>query len=160
MGKGKSPKVNATLGFLTLWHANRIICSLFNWVCRKKIPPFYPVSHNKPFLITADGGRKEAAGWAGAENGKMEISKSEWTLGFLTLGHSNWTICTQLNWFCHINCPPFYQASHNNPFLITAERGRKEAAGAEHGKREISKSECDTWVSDPGAFKLDNLQPV
>ena len=37
--------------------------------------------------------------------------------------------------------PPFYTASHNKLFLITPERGRKEAAGAENGKRELSKSE-------------------
>ena len=28
------------------------------------------------------------------------------------------------------------------------------------GKRDSSKSGCDTGVSDPGAFKLDHLQPV
>ena len=38
-------------------------------------------------------------------------------------------------------CPPFYPASHKKTFLITAEKGRKEAAMAENWKRQLSKSE-------------------
>ena len=91
-------------------------------------------SHNKPILITAERGREEGEG---AENWKRETSKSVWdTHGFLTLGHSNWSICSQLNWFCPKKIPPFYPASHNKPFLITAERergGRKEHWGIQIG---------------------------
>ena len=47
-----------------------------------------------------------------------------------------------------------------NPFFILQRaEGRKEP-GAENGKKELSKSECDTEVSDLGAFKLDHFQPV
>ena len=45
-------------------------------------------------------------------------------------------------------------------FLLPPERGRKEGAGTENGKMELSKSEWNTWVSDLWAFKLDHLQPV
>ena len=38
-----------------------------------KKPPFYPASHNKPFLYTAGRGGKEGAG---AENGNRELFKS------------------------------------------------------------------------------------
>ena len=41
MGKGNSSKVNDTKGFLTLGHSNRTNCSLLNWFCPKRIPPFY-----------------------------------------------------------------------------------------------------------------------
>ena len=64
----------------------------------------------------------------------------------LTLVHSNWTICSLFNLFCHIKYPPFYPASHNKPFLYNAERGRKEAVGAEKWKRKNFKSECETGV--------------
>ena len=44
-----------------------------------------------------------------------------------------------------------------NQFLLTQ---REEGAGAEIRKRELSKSEWHTGVSDLGAFKLDHFQPV
>ena len=33
--------------------------------------------------------------------------------------------------------PPFYPGSHYKPFPSTPEKGRKEGAGAENGKREL-----------------------
>ena len=74
IGKGNEPKMNETKGFLTLGYSNWTICSLLTGVCSKKIPPFYPASHNKPFLYYGEVGRKEAAG---AENWKRELTKSE-----------------------------------------------------------------------------------
>ena len=97
---------------------------------QKKTSPFHPSSHNKPILITAERGREEGEG---AENWKRETSKSVWdTHGFLTLGHSNWSICSLLNWFCPKKIPPFYPASHNKPFLITAERERRKKGALGH----------------------------
>ena len=43
---------------------------------------------------------------------------------FLTMGHSNWTVCSLLSLFCFKQFPPFYPGSHNNPILYT-EEGRK-----------------------------------
>ena len=69
--------------------------------------------------------------------GKGNSSKVNETQVLMTLGHSNWTACrTDV-----IKKIPFYPASHNKQFLITPERGRKEGAGAEHGKRELFESE-------------------
>ena len=61
-------------------------------------------------------------------------SKADDTKGWVTLGHSNWTICNLLNWSCSKKFPPFYPASHNKQFPITPERGREEGTGAENGK--------------------------
>ena len=44
----------------------------------------------------------------------------------------------------------------SKPFPYTAEIGRKEGAGAENGKRELSKNEQGTGVLDPGAFNEDH----
>ena len=143
MGKGNSWKVNETKGFQYLGHSNWTVCHLISWFCPKTFPPFYPASHNKPLLITPKRGRRE--------NGKVNSWKVNETLGFQYLGHSNWTIFSLLSWFCPKNVPLFYPASHNEPFLITPERGRKE-----NGKREFLKSQ---WVvAVPGVFKVDDLQ--
>ena len=40
--------------------------------------------------------------------------------------------------------------SHSKPFLITPERGRKERAGAENGKRGHSKTECAVFKNEKG----------
>ena len=71
-GKGNHPKVNETQGFLTLGHSNWIICSLLNWFCPKKCPPFYPASHNKPFL---NYGEEEGRRQQGLNKGKGIASK-------------------------------------------------------------------------------------
>ena len=150
MGKGNYPKVNETQGFLNLVYSNWNICGLLNWFYFKTFPPFYPASHNKPFLITPKRGREEGPG---AKNGKrgnlqkwmrhrgfwpwgIQIGPFEtwkWgkrnhpkvneTQGFLTLGHSNWTICSLLSWFCPKFCPPFYSSYWEVQFLITPETG-------------------------------------
>ena len=59
----------------------------------------------------------------------------------MTLGLSNRTICSPLSNFLSKKFPPFYHASHNNPILYTAERGRKERAEAENGKRDSLEKE-------------------
>ena len=66
----------------------------------------------------------------------------------------------KLEIFCTKIIPPTWSLYWGVQFLITPERGREEAAGAENGKRDSSKSEWYTGVSGPGAFKLDHLQPV
>ena len=59
------------------------------------------MSHNNPILITPERGRKEV--------GKGNSSKEDDTKVFMTLGHSNWTVCNLLNGFCPKIFPPFYQ---------------------------------------------------
>ena len=57
--------------------------------------------------------------------------------GFLYLGHSNWTNCSLLSWFCFIIFPPSWSLYWGVQFLITPERG----AGNE--KRDSFKREWD-----------------
>ena len=106
-------------------------------------------------------------------------SKINVTQDFQYLGHSIWTICNLWSWFCPKNFPPFYPASHNKPFLYTAETGRMSASSvmlaARRGAKRRSgrsktvemvtprvklKSECKQGVSDPGSLKLGYLLPV
>ena len=136
--------MHVSQGFLTLGNSNWTICSLLNWFCHIKFPLFYPAPMINHFLLP----------WRPvAEKGNHP--KVNETQGFLILGHSNWTICSLVIWFCHITFPPFYPAPHNKPFLITpTEKGLKM------GKRKSPKSEWDTGVSDLGPFKLNHLQPV
>ena len=47
--------------FLTLGYSNWTICNLLKKFCPKMFPPFNPASHNKPFLITPERQKKEAA---------------------------------------------------------------------------------------------------
>ena len=116
-------------GFLTTGHSNWTICSLLNRLCSENFPPFFPATHNKPFLITPERGRKDQEQKMGKGNYPMVNE----TQGFVTLGYSNWTICSLLSWFCAKSFPPFYPAPHNKPFLITPERARNEQSGAEKG---------------------------
>ena len=66
-----------------------------------------------PFRITPERGKWE----------KGIHPKTDETQGFLYLGHSNWTICSQLTWFC----PKIFPSSwllywgSGAPFLITPE---------------------------------------
>ena len=46
--------MDETEGFQCLGHSNWTICSPLSPFCPKKFPPFYPASHNKPFLITPE----------------------------------------------------------------------------------------------------------
>ena len=76
------------------------------------------------------------------------------TQGFLYLGHSNGNIFSLLSWFCPKIFPTFQCSYWGVQFLITPEKG------AGNWKRDSPTSEWDTWVSVPGAFILDHLQPV
>ena len=49
----------------------------------------------------------------GLKIGKGNEPKMNETKGFLTLGYSNWTICSLLTGVCSKKNPPFYPASHN-----------------------------------------------
>ena len=86
--------------------------------------------------------------------GKWNSWKLDEKQVFLTLRHSNWTICSLLSWFFPKKCLPSWPLYWEVQFLITPERG----AGYE--KRDSLKSGWDTGVSVPGAFKLDHLQTV
>ena len=86
--------------------------------------------------------------------GKWNSSNLRAREEFLCLGHSNWTICNLLSQFCSINFPTF-SLLYWGPILITPESG-----GLKKGKMEFSQPKCERWISVPGAFKLDHLQPV
>ena len=105
MGKKESPQIEweyETQGFLTMGHSNWTICSLLNWFCSKEFPPIYLLYWERPFLITPERGRSR--GWKWKKRNSLKVDETQ---GFLTLGHSNWTICSLLNWFCSKKFPPF-----------------------------------------------------
>ena len=95
MGKGNSSKVDETKNFLTLGHSNWTICSLLNCFCSKIFSRFYPASPimNHFFILQREEGRKQQ----GQKMGNGNSSKVDETKGFLTLGHSNWNICSLFN---------------------------------------------------------------
>ena len=91
-----------------------------------------------------------------ANNGKREIlatSNLDETEGFQCLGHSNWTICSPLSPFCSEIFPTFslsYWGAHSYyPRGPIMRKGN--SSNFQYGS--------DRWVSVPGAFKLDQLQP-
>ena len=83
-------------------------------------------------------------------------SKMNNTQECMTLEHLNWTICSLLKWFCSKKCLLSWSLFCGVQLFITPERGLKW----ENEKRDSLKSEWDTGVSVPGAFKLNHLQPV
>ena len=94
-------------------------------------------SHKKQFLYYGERGRKEASR---LQIGTGNSIKGSETRGFLTLEHSNWTICRLLSRFCYKFFPLFHPALDQaqiicKPFIYYGERGRKEAAGLQIGKR-------------------------
>ena len=96
-GKGNHPKVNETQGFLYLGHSNWTICSLLSWFCSKNCPTIWLSYWEFQLSVTPERGKWE----------KGIHPKVDETQGFLYLGHSNWTICSLLSWFCSLNFPPF-----------------------------------------------------
>ena len=82
--------------------------------------------------------------------GKGNSSKVNETQGFLTLGHSNWTICSLLNCFCTNQIPPF----HNKPFLITPEEGRMEHWRSAIGGANRREREEGPWGIQAGPFRV------
>ena len=110
MRKGNSPKLDDTQGFQCLVHSNWTICSLLSWFCPQFFPPLYRVSYNKPnvqIIIKPERGRQKRR--------KGNSPKLDETQGFQCLGHSKWTICILLSWFCPHIVSPFYVASTNKP---------------------------------------------
>ena len=66
------------------------------------------------------------------------------TKGCITLGHSNWSICSPRNLFLQIEFPLYWQATCRIPFSCMQRKGHS-----------ILDPKCE-W--HPGAFKLDHLQ--
>ena len=156
IGKGNSPKVDGTQGFLTLGHSNWIIGSLLNWFCQEIILPFCPASHNNPILYSAERGRKEGAGDG---NWKRELPKSGWHTGVSDLGAFKLDHWQPVDLILSRNYSAFLPSLPWQPNSLYC-RERKEGAGAGNWKRELPKSGWHTGVSDLGAFKLDHWQPV
>ena len=85
--------------------------------------------------------------------GKMRKGKSpnlSETKVFGCLGHSNWTICSQLHPFC-------LEFFHNFTFL---PQSPFPLLPRKNEKKEITQTEWDKGIWEPGAFKLDHLQPI
>ena len=132
MGKRESPQSEwdtgvSDPGAFKLDHLQPVKLILF-----QRMSTFLPFILGAPISYYPRERKKgRIRGWKWGKGNHPKVNETE---GFLTLEHSNWTICSLLIWFCSKEFPPFYQASHNNPFLIIPERGSKEAAGAENGK--------------------------
>ena len=94
--------------------------------------------------------------------GKRDSSESEWDTGIYVLG------AFKLDHLQPVKLILFQKMSTSSPFILTGrsnfllpqrEEERKQQR-LKMGKRESPNSEWDTGVPDPGAFKLDHLQPV
>ena len=96
----------------------------------QKCPPLTqpPIIKNF-FKLGREEGRKEQ----GLKMGKGISPKVGERQRFLTLVHSNWTICSLLNWFGGKENPPFTKPPPiiNHFFSIL---GREEGGGSENGK--------------------------
>ena len=68
------------------------------------LPPL--INHKCQFLLPQRGRQKIRKG---------NSPKLDDTQGFQCLGHSKWTICILLSWFCPHIVSPFYVASTNKP---------------------------------------------
>ena len=94
MGKRESSKVNETQGFLTLGHSICKHLKLAMLVLSQHFSSFLPLILGGPIpyhpKLQREKGRKEQ----GLKMGKGKSPKVNETQGFLTLGHSNWTICS------------------------------------------------------------------
>ena len=67
--------------------------------------------------------RKEGrgSGWIWEKGIPPKVNETQ---GFLTLGRSNWTICSLFSWFCSMKFSTFYPSYWGVQFLITPEEGR------------------------------------
>ena len=92
----------------------------------QNISHFYPISNSKPIIFTPETGMEEEAG-LGLNMRKGNSPKVNETQGLLTLGQSNWTICSLLNRFCSKIFPIFTLPPIINQFsLLQRQGGRKE----------------------------------
>ena len=84
-------------------------------------------------------------------NSTPELDEIE---GIERLGHSNWTICSQMRTFC--------SRGFSNFSVSYWEANSYYPRGLIMGKGDSSnfKIEWDKGFSVPGAFKLDHLQPI
>ena len=70
------------------------------------------------------------------------------TQGLLYFGHSNWTICSLLSWFCSKTFPTFWALYWGLQFLNTLEGGRKEPAGAGNGEKWTLGHQFTAYITD------------
>ena len=86
--------------------------------------------------------------------GILPTSEMDQTEGFGCLGHSNWAICSLLSHFCSHNFQTFslscWKANSYYPRGLILRKGNSPN----------SRNGLDRGVWVPGAFKLDQLQPV
>ena len=70
--------------------------------------------------------------------GKRESPKSEWDTGVSVLGAFKLDHLQPVKLILSQKFPPFHLSYMEVQFLITPERGRKEAPGAENGEKGIT----------------------
>ena len=108
------PKVNKTMGSMTLGLSNWTICSLQNPFCVSKFPLFQKSDAAFPFSCIQGKGHS-----------KMDPNVSE-TMGSMTMGHSNWTICSLQNLFCVGKFPLFQKPDAAYPFSCMQGKGHSK----------------------------------
>ena len=138
--KYRNPCVSSTFEWIPfLISSPSLSVVIRNWTPQYKDQESRKFSTFLPFILGRSNyllpQREEERKGQGQKIRKGIHSKVDETQGFLYLGLSNWTICSLWNWLCSKKCPPFYFSYWEVQFLITPERGRKEGAGAENGKR-------------------------
>ena len=89
-----------------------------------------------------------------AENGKMEIFQPECESGISVPG------AFKLDHLQPVVPILFTKFSNFFTFILGANSYYPRERKAENWKMEIFQPECESWISVPGALKLDHLQPV
>ena len=115
------------------------------------------ISHRKdltvfaqPFYLENESQRFAVPGPRAENWGKGNHSKVNETQWFLTLGHSNWTICSLLSWFCSWNFPTSYLSSWEVQLFITPERGRAKGGRSMGIKWGKEKGITQKWMRHRG----------
>ena len=116
-------------GSLCFGHPNWTICSLLSWFCFYFFNTFLPFILEGPIPYYPRERRKGCS--SVRQWGKGNHPKVNETQEFLYLGHSNWTICSLLSWFCTKKFPHFSYWKVQIP--ITPEKGRSSGRKWEKG---------------------------
>ena len=147
--KGIHPKVDETRGFLYLGHSNWTIWSLLSWFRLQIIPSSWSSYWGVGSPISYYPREWK---WEKGIHPKLDE-----TQGFLYLGHSNWTICSLLSWFCHTHFPSSWSLYWGVQFLITPESGNGKKGFTQKWMRH--RGFC-TWGIQTGPVAVDKADFV
>ena len=124
----------------------------------QKISTFWPFILGGPIPYYPRERRKGSS--RGRKWEKGNHPKVDETQGFQYLGHSKWTICSLLNWFCSKHLQLFALHTGRSNCLLPQKEAERKQQGQKMGKRELPESWWDTGFSVLGAFKMEPLASV